>query len=233
MTAVNWVDEPNVVVAGVPSTVVALVSGRSRDVLESWFGHIANIWLAAEHGAIVRPPNGAEWEQHHNDYSIEWKNLVYPMLEHYVDRTPGSFIEEKEYSLVWHHRMSDPEFGEWLAKELVANLDQMLADTQLRAVRGQKSVEVKLIWANKGEVYARMMRNNAVPDFLLAAGDDATDEDLFARLPDEAWTIHIGRNQSRARYRLVDCFELKRLLNDFVAVSDVASRSLVNAGSAI
>jgi hypothetical protein len=58
---------------------------------------------------------------------------VYPFLEHYADRTPGSFVEEKEFSLVWHYRMSDPEFGEWLANELAHELEQMLADTLLRA----------------------------------------------------------------------------------------------------
>ncbi len=70
------------------------------------------------------------------------------MLEGFVNRTPGSFIEEKEFSLVWHFRMADPEFSEWLANELVVSPEQMLADTELRAVRGQKIVEVKYIWAN-------------------------------------------------------------------------------------
>ena len=87
---------------------------------------------------------------------MEWKARVRPVLEHVVDRTPGSFVEEKEYSLVWHHRMSDPEFAEWVANELVTTLDEMLAETELRAVRGQKSVEVKLAWANKGEAAVRL-----------------------------------------------------------------------------
>jgi trehalose 6-phosphate synthase/phosphatase len=32
-----------------------------------------------------------------------------PILEHFVDRTPGSFVEEKKYGLVWHYRMAEPE----------------------------------------------------------------------------------------------------------------------------
>jgi len=88
-------------------------------------------------------------------------------LEHFVDRTPGSFVEEKKYALVWHYRMADPEFGEWLANELVSMLEAMLAETELRAFRGEKIVEVKPAWANKGEVVKRLMAAWANPTSFL------------------------------------------------------------------
>ena len=184
------------------NSIVALISGRSRADLERWFAKIPNLWIAAEHGAVLWSPVCGSWEQPHHAGSNEWKKCVYPILEHFVDRTPGSFIEEKEFSLVWHYRMADPEFGDWLANDLVANLDHMLAESPVKAVRGQKTVEVKSLWANKGHVYSRLLLSGTVPDFIMAAGDDVTDEDLFARLPESAWTIHIGRNPSKARYYL-------------------------------
>jgi trehalose 6-phosphate synthase/phosphatase len=107
--------------------------------------------------------------------------------------------------------MADLEFGEWLANDLVANLDHMLADSPLKAVKGQKTVEVKLLWANKAQVYSRLTRDRRF-DFVLAAGDDATDEDLFCQLPESAWTIHIGRNRSRAKYSLFNPEEMVTLL---------------------
>jgi trehalose 6-phosphate synthase/phosphatase len=208
-----------------PATTAAIVSGRSRADLEAWFGGVEGLWLAAEHGAVVRPPGQTAWENSYAGYSPEWKREVYPILEHFVDRTPGSFVEEKEFSLVWHYRMSDPEFGEWLANELAHDLEQMLAATPLRTVRGQKTVEVKLMWANKGEVLNRLTREAPAPDFLLAAGDDATDEDLFARMPADAWTIHVGENQTRARYRLPGPEQFCRLLDELAAgVSAAAVR---------
>ncbi len=149
----------------------------------------------------------------------KWKRSIYSFLENYVDRTPGSFVEEKEFSLVWHYRMSDPEFGEWLANELVYDLEQMLANKHLRVVKGQKTVEVKLMWANKGEVLKRLTRERPAPDFLLAAGDDTTDEDLFARMPANAWTIHVGENHTRAKYRLPGPEQFCQLLRDLAAVS--------------
>jgi trehalose 6-phosphate synthase/phosphatase len=201
-------------------TNVAIVSGRSRADLERWFKDIPNLWLAAEHGAIIFSPESEEWEQRHPGPSPDWKQSIYPVLDHYVERTPGSFIEEKEFSLVWHYRMSDPEFGDWLANELVANLEQMLAETHFRAVKGRKTVEVKLVWTNKGEIFTRLKHLRPEPDFILAAGDDVTDEDLFAALPDNAWTIHVGQNHSRARYRLSDPDQTCKLLSRFSAIID-------------
>jgi trehalose 6-phosphate synthase/phosphatase len=193
-------------------SMVALISGRSRVDLERWFAGISNLWIAAEHGAVLWSPILRNWEQPHQAASDEWKKRVYPILEHFVDRTPGSFIEEKEFSLVWHYRMADPEFGDWLANDLVANLDHMLSESPVKALKGQKTVEVKSLWANKGEVYSRLMLSGKVPDFVLAAGDDVTDEDLFARLPESAWTIHVGRNQSRAKYHLTNPDEMVAVL---------------------
>ena len=197
------------------ASLVALISGRSRADLERWFAGIPNLWIAAEHGAVLWSPVSRRWDQPHPDSSHEWKKCVYPILEHFVDRTPGSFIEEKEFSLVWHYRMADPEFGDWLANDLVANLDHMLAESPVKAVKGQKIVEIKSLWANKGQVYSRLLQS-ITPDFILAAGDDVTDEDLFARLPESAWTIHVGRNQSRAQYYLNNPHEMLAFLTELL-----------------
>jgi trehalose 6-phosphate synthase/phosphatase len=200
-----------------PNQQVALVSGRPRGQLEQWFGQVDGLWLAAEHGAMLRPVGVRDWEPLRNPMPVEWKTRVRPVLEHFVDRTPGSFVEEKEYCLVWHHRMADPEFGEWLANELVAVLEELLAETELRAVRGVKSVEVKLIWANKGEVLAHIERTGPAPAFRLAIGDDRTDEDLFERMPPDAWTVHVGDGPSLARFRLPQPWAVRRFLEEIAA----------------
>ena len=135
-----------------------------------------------------------------------------PILEHFVDRTPGSFIEEKKYALVWHYRMAEPEFGEWLANELVSMLEAMLAETELRAFRGEKIVEVKPVWANKGEAIERLLREFPAPQFILAAGDARTDEDLFERAPSNAWTVRVGPGPTRASYVVTDLQALRAVL---------------------
>ena len=166
---------------------------------------------------MLRPPAGHEWSAIRPSPPEDWREHVLPVLEHYVDRTPGSFIEAKEYSLAWHYGMSDPEFGEWLANELVASLEELLAETELRALRAHKSVEVKFVWASKGEVVRHLEAAGPVPDFRLAVGDDQTDEDLFAVMPPEAWTIHVGGGPSQARFQLGSPGDVRRLLEALAA----------------
>lgn len=211
-------------------SITCIVSGRARVDLEQWFGGIENIWLAAEHGAIVRSPLTQQWEDPAPGTSDLWKQRVYPVLDHFVDRTPGSFIEEKEFSLVWHYRMADPEFGDWLANDLVANLEHMLADSPVKPVKGQRNVEVKLVWANKSQVCSRFILSDSQPDFIVAAGDDVTDEDLFRQLPSSAWTIHVGRNRSRAKYFVTGSDEMVGLLRQLVESPRL--QSAVDSGAA-
>jgi trehalose 6-phosphate synthase/phosphatase len=207
------------------ANTVAVISGRARADLEGWLGDVPGLWLAAEHCAVMRSPETMSWEAYHANYSEEWKERVLPVLEHFVDRTPGSLIEEKEFALVWHYRMADPVFGAWLANELVATLEQLLAETELRAFSGQKIVEVKPVWANKGEVFARLAQVSPKPDFCLAAGDDRTDEDLFARAPDDAWTIHVGDKDSRAKYCVANPKEMRELLSRLAEVDACSTAS--------
>jgi trehalose 6-phosphate synthase/phosphatase len=184
------------------SNSVMIISGRRREDLMRWFGGVDALWLAAEHGALWRRPGSLQWEPQRPDYSPVWMETVRPVLQHFVDRTQGSFIEEKEVSLVWHYRMSEGRFSEWLAQELAAMLDDMLADTELRAVRGHKTVEVRPGWQHKGATAQRFVALCGPADFQFAVGDDRTDEDTFQALNASAWTVRAGPGRSRARFSL-------------------------------
>jgi len=206
-----------------PKNRVALISGRSAEDLDRWFGEIPRLCLVAEHGAEIKTQPASTWESLRPQAPTDWKPTVMPILEHFVDRTPGSFVEEKKYGLVWHYRMAEPEFGEWLANELVSMLEAMLAETELRAFRGEKIVEVKPVWANKGEAIRQLLRNFPDRDFILAAGDDRTDEDLFERAPSNAWTVHIGPGPTRASYVVTDLRVLRGVLEVLATAGAVAS----------
>ena len=199
----------------VPGNTVTLVSGRRREDLTSWFGSVSGLWLAAEHGALLRPAGSDAWEPLRPGTSTDWKQRVLPVLQHFADRTPGSFIEEKDFALVWHYRMASEKTGEWLAHELVAMLESMLAETELHAMRGRKTVEVKPLWIHKGSAAERVLATCGSTGFQFAAGDDRTDEDLFEALGSNAWTVHVGVLPSRARFSLPDSGAMIELLKQF------------------
>ena len=191
---------------------VMLVSGRSRADLERWFAGVPRLWLAAEHGALLRPPGSQGWQSPHHGSGREWVPQVRPVLEDFAGRTPGSFIEEKQYALVWHYRMCAPPLGEARAIELIATLDQTLSESELHAVRGHKTVEIKPRWVNKGIVVNLLRKSLGPADFQFAVGDDTTDEDLFAALDADSWTVRVGKGPSQARFSLPDPARVLELL---------------------
>ncbi|MCM2256115.1 MAG: bifunctional alpha,alpha-trehalose-phosphate synthase (UDP-forming)/trehalose-phosphatase [Vicinamibacteria bacterium] len=183
-----------------PRNTVAVVSGRPAAVLDPWLGAVPGLHLVAEHGATRRLP-GAPWQPLRPGANPEWKAHVRPLLDAFTLRAPGSFVEEKPHALAWHYRLTEPQFGEWLARDLLATLEGVLAATEVRAVPGNKVVEVRFAWAHKGEA-ARTLLAESAAELALAVGDDQTDEDLFAALRAEDWSVVVGRQASRARFQL-------------------------------
>ena len=176
---------------------VVVVSGRDRNTLEKWFGAL-NIQMIAEHGAFIK--NDGIWEK---DPRLDnsWKKEVLPLLEQYVDRTTGSFIEEKEFSLAWHYRMTDVKLGNIRARELKGALFNLAGNLGISAISGNKVVEIKYNFVNKGNASFRFIEKKRW-DFIMAAGDDVTDEDLFSVLPDDSCSIKIGYDATKAVYRI-------------------------------
>lgn len=83
------------------------------------------------------------WETCTLSMDFGWKNIVLPILEPYKEATDGSFIEQKESALVWHHQDADPHFGSSQAKELLDHLESVLVNEPVVVKRGQHIVEVK------------------------------------------------------------------------------------------
>ncbi len=195
--------------SGDQKTEIVLISGRDRDTLKSWFGTL-NIGLVAEHGAWVKKKNG-DWKIS-EPLTNEWRPQILPLLEIYADRLPGSFIEQKEFSIVWHYRMADPELSSIKAKELMDDLVRFTANIDIQVLRGSKAVEVRNAGVNKGIAALRWGSKDF--DFMMAIGDDWTDEDLFKVLPETAYSIRVGTTQSYARFNLPSPTEALKLLKE-------------------
>lgn len=203
-----------------PANHVVIVSGRKQQTLEDWFGTMP-LDIIAEHGAWQKHKNG-EWAKLPG-LSGQWKQDIAPILETFVDRTPGSFIEEKSYSLVWHYRKVEEGLGELRANELMTTLRFIAADKGLQMLPGNKVIEIKNVEVNKGKVAYTWLENNNY-DFIMALGDDQTDEDMFKVMPESAFTIKIGSNISSARFYLRDYIEVRQLLRSLIQKSAVSTK---------
>jgi trehalose 6-phosphate synthase/phosphatase len=194
------------------NTEATIISGRDCATLEEWFKDLP-INLVAEHGASIRLKN-RNWH-HEKELDQSWKPLIRPSLELFAQRSPGAFIEEKKHTLAWHYRNVDPELGFVRSRELLDSLHHLLRNTPLNILDGNKVIEVRLAGVDKGTVARKLLEENDY-DFILAVGDDKTDEDMFRALADRAVTIRIGNGNTTAQYNLPTQKEVIHLLNQLV-----------------
>ncbi|MCE9669303.1 bifunctional alpha,alpha-trehalose-phosphate synthase (UDP-forming)/trehalose-phosphatase [Myxococcus stipitatus] len=197
-----------------PDTSVSVVSGRPRETLEEWFGALP-LGLYAEHGLWARQAPGQPWRMLEG-VSVEWKPAVRAVLESFAARVPGSFVEEKSASLVWHYRQVDPEFGALQARELRLHLADTFARQPIDILPGDKVVEVRPRDVHKGRVVPLATQGVSADTRVVAIGDDRTDEDLFASLPLGGFAIHVGNKPTRATYRVSGPSEVRQLLTSLV-----------------
>jgi trehalose 6-phosphate synthase/phosphatase len=147
--------------------------------------------------------------------SDDWKPRVRPVLDLFVDRTPGSFIEEKHYSMAWHYRAIHPSHGQARAAEMKESLAALARDLDLTVLEGNRVLEIKSARVNKGTAAHRWMCRED-DDFVLAIGDDRTDEDMFEMAPERAWTIKVGTGPTHASFSVREVADVQDLLNRLV-----------------
>ncbi|MGB8952266.1 MAG: bifunctional alpha,alpha-trehalose-phosphate synthase (UDP-forming)/trehalose-phosphatase [Candidatus Aminicenantales bacterium] len=178
---------------------LVIVSGRDRKTMEHWLGRVP-CGLVAEHGAWIKKDCVQDWDKQKNLMG-DWKVPLKAILKTYEVRVPGSLVEEKEYGIAWHYRKADPELGQLMSSELFDYLNEFLANTDLQVMRGNKVIEVRVSGINKGTGVTPWLAQRKW-DFILALGDDWTDEDLFRILPTTAYSVKIGFGPTLARFYL-------------------------------
>jgi len=213
-----------------------IISGRDAKFLGNYFGSLNRFTLIAEHGFQIspRPESGSErkwelWEQYGGDVNHfrdheNWKVIMRKEISRLVEQTPGSHLEEKQSSLVWHYReVADEEFGEAAAAEAIVVLEQLRSRQRIqdvKIVRGHKVVEVSYRNVRKGLVMRRLCEEKALFGepyaAVLAAGDDVSDETMFEAAPHDFLTIKVGKGVTLARFRVESPAELRDFLQQLL-----------------
>jgi trehalose 6-phosphate synthase/phosphatase len=199
--------------AQLPNTEVHIVSGRSRASLEEWMGGLP-VWLHVEHGFWSRDRFG-NWRQA-TAVPSEILSRAHEIMRGFARRTPGMRIEPKAASIAFHYRGADPHAAEARVPALRAALQKALGPPA-EILEGHKLLEVRLSGVHKGTVIQQALANVPAGSLLFAAGDDRTDEDLFAALPEDAISVRVGAGSTRARLRLPGPFDLRRMLQSLLA----------------
>ena len=198
--------------------VVTIVTGRSKDFCSQYFCELP-INIVAEHGTYFWNRENQEWSsQAVFEEFLAIKPEIIKLLEHYTRCVPGSFIEEKDLSVVWHYRLAEQVFARSQAMELTEALVQLLGNTSYSVSTGKKNIDIHHIMANKGRavesILEKYSRLDAEP--IVTIGDDKTDEDMHRVLQDNNNSIHIGNPSLYAKYYLHSPNELIDLLVDII-----------------
>ncbi len=191
---------------------VVIISGRGKATLDAWLSKF-NLDFIVEHG-VWHKKRKNDWIRF-IDLDNSWQDEFFKVLEVYVDRTPGSFIERKDFSLVWHYRKVETGLGELRSRELTSHLKYLSSERDLQVQEGDMVIEIKNSNVNKGIAAASWLKNRDY-DFQFAVGDDWTDEDTFKAMPKDAFTVKVGSSSSAAKYRVHDYKDVRQLLFEMI-----------------
>ncbi len=187
---------------------VVLLSGLDQSRLATLFNH-GSVHVYASQGAWIR-----EYEREWHEYvrpDTSWKRVIYPILELFEARTPGSYIEERDYSLLWHYENVKKDLKEARIAELKGTLIGLIANHDVKMGQGYSYIEIRSSGLSKARNISFWLSNQSW-DFILAMGDDWTDEDIFNTLPEPACSIKIGSEWSKAKYWMSKPDEVHHLL---------------------
>jgi trehalose 6-phosphate synthase/phosphatase len=106
----------------------------------------------------------------------------------------------------------ESESGTAAARELLDTLSNLSSNLSIQVLPGNKTIEVRNIGISKGVFFTRFLAASA-PGFILAMGDDWTDEDLFAVLPKDAFSVKVGLRLSKARFNLKSFHDVRSMLS--------------------
>ena len=196
-----------------PNTDLVLISGRDRVTFQRWLSDY-DFNLITDHGVWLKSKN-KDWKML-EQVKTQWMENIKPILETFVDRTPGTFIEKKRYSLAWHYRKADPELAEIRTMELNTVLTSLISNNDLSVLEGNKVIEIKSSNVNKGRATSRLITAKHY-DNIVAIGDDWTDEFTFEALPDNSYTIKVGSKKTKANYYIKDTNAVRELLIKFIS----------------
>lgn len=200
--------------ASKPNTRVVIVTSRSRSSIESMLSDVKGVDVAAENGAWLY--SDGKWTLGVSNSDVSWKQDVMRLLSTFTKRTPGSYIEEKDFSVTWHYRNVPSDLGEVRANELADVLSRFIAvHPNLAVRRAPKAIEVRLAELSKARA-VRFWLTRGSYDFVLAAGDADDDEDMFSAVPNDAVTVKVGYGPTKAKYYVPSPAELRALLQRLV-----------------
>lgn len=185
-----------------------IVSGRKHKELEQWLGWLP-VEFVAEH-SVMRREKGGEWRVMVAPDEVQIA-VAKSLLMEFAEPYEGTVLEEKAGGIALHYRHAS-ELNDGMIERWVKRESRQFSDNDLVPIHGKKIIELVPKGVDKG-VAARYWLDRGNWDFILAAGDDTTDEAMFRVLKSDAIAVHVGNNpNTAARYTIPEQADFITLL---------------------
>ncbi|WOL11113.1 alpha,alpha-trehalose-phosphate synthase [Canna indica] len=199
-------------------TTVVVLSGSDRNILDKNFGGY-NMWLAAENGMFLRHTSG-DWMKiiSRVPLNMDWAVSAVPVFELFTRRTPRSYYDHRDTSIVWDYKHADLHFGMLQARDMFDNLSNLLqSNAEVDVIRGSRSVEVRNFGVTKGAAIGQILKvivqekNMVTPiDYVLCIGHFLQkDENIYTFFEEELSesSVRLGnsKKESRTEQTFVGC----------------------------
>jgi len=214
------------IVSGDHSSIISGLCSTTTSLYNEPLDNEIQTAVVVQRGKRIKDDQG--WIAMVDQINSSWKDTIRPLFQHYTERTPGSFIEEKEVNITWHYINADPEFGSWQAAELQCNLEKILSHMALTIVLGKKTLELRPASVDKSTIAKCILKDIRTGqhslgdiDFILCIGDGKTDEPVFTMLnsynTNTCFTATVGKKQTEAKFYINTVGEVKNLLRDLIS----------------
>jgi trehalose 6-phosphate phosphatase len=191
-----------------PSTRVALISGRAMESLEQVSDLPDSTLLVGSHGVEIRL-DSPDTQLTLDTGELEQVEVLSELLEDVADQVDRVWIESKPAGFALHTRLATEE-GSRQAR--LAALAETQAEIEGLTVREGKNVlEFSVRSTTKGEALLHLKRY-ARATAVFYAGDDVTDEDAFAVLRSGDFGLKSGPGKTIAEFRVRDEYEVAEVL---------------------
>jgi trehalose-phosphatase len=180
---------------------VAIISGRNRAYLQELL-QLPNVFYVGNHGLEISGPGVLFIEPTAASCSVALRDLAVA-LQKKLQSVAGVLVEYKGLTLSVHYRMAAPEEHEHVRQVVHGTLAKANHPFVLKTGPMVYEIRPRVYW-NKGSAVGWIQEQLAQPNALVIyLGDDASDEDAFATLPD-AITIKVGATPDTAAHYHVD-----------------------------
>jgi trehalose 6-phosphate phosphatase len=177
-----------------PDTEIAIVTGRSLEVLQRLLEPPESWHLVGSHGAET------------SDHILDLEALrpavvrLAARLEHLVGGRPGVAIEPKPIGAAVHVRNAPADVGAAVLDEVRSG---PAAEPGIFVTEGKCVIELAVVEVSKGAA-VNQLRSKVDASGVLYVGDDVTDERAFLALQDGDLGVKVGPGETAAGVRVDD-----------------------------